>query len=775
MAAKSFTATLSQAQGRTGLCMIFRHPVRSDRNGKLGLRIRRGLGTSDEAEARRLVAQMNEILSEEALWKPSQRSTAAEKYDSRIVAAFFDDLTPPVLDNWALRDRIISLPGPEMGYVRTKLLGTTGSGKTTLLRQFIGTDPETERFPSTSTAKTTTCDIEVVMRDGDFKAAVSFLPKDRIRQFVEDSVTAAIMAKVEGRQMSEVARKFLQDREQRFRLSYMLGSVVTSIVADEDLTEDEDDEPPRPSEISEISAEERQMLQARLHEYLKQIEQLAKTATAELAKELDFNPAKASREERDTFQEMLEEHLTEEPEFQELVDQIMDDCESRFELLSHGAVEWGKDKWPLSWEFTAASENREGFLKAVNRFSSNFAPNFGRLLTPMVEGIRVAGPFKPDWLDSEPPKLVLLDGEGLGHTPASASTISTRITKRFELADTILLVDSASQPMQAAPITVLNSLVASGHESKLAICFTHFDEVKGDNLPNVQTKRDHVLGSLDNAIAAVGKSHGHLAETALKEAVADRTVFLANLQDSLPDNAHGTRKQLRKLLEILKASIKPLEPSDFVPVYDDANLVLLVQQAMEEFREPWRARLKLSSTSSVPPEHWTRVKALSRHISQLGADEYDNLQPVAEFIAQLQAHIARFLASPVYWEPNEPPTEDLINRATAAVRQHVFQQLHSFAHSRLIDAHLRDWSEAFSAHSGRGSTVDRARDIEGIYSEAAPIPTGVAEKNANDFLLQVRRLVGKSIHEGGGRLHSGDYPISANGDQAIGETKTSNQ
>ncbi len=38
------------------------------------------------------------------------------------------------------------------------LLGTTGAGKTTLVRQFLGTDPATERFPSTSTAKTTVAD-----------------------------------------------------------------------------------------------------------------------------------------------------------------------------------------------------------------------------------------------------------------------------------------------------------------------------------------------------------------------------------------------------------------------------------------------------------------------------------------------------------------------------------------------------------------------------------------------------------------------------------------
>lgn len=755
MSGKSFTATLSKSQGRSSLCVIFRHPVRSDRHGKLGLRIRRGLGTTDAAEGLQLVEQLNEILGDETMWKPSQRNVAAAKYDPRIVGAFYDELAPQLLDGWALRDRIIPLPGPEKGYVRTMLLGTTAAGKTTLLRQMIGTDPTTERFPSTSSAKTTTCDIEVVMSDGDFKAVVSFLPKDRVRQLIEDSVSAAVMSRVESRRADEVARKFLQDREQRFRLSYILGTPrKPSAVADEDLTEDESDSE---SDVSELNEEEKQGLWDRLDDYLKQIERLANSAASALADDLSFDHAKASREDRDLFVEMLEEYLAATPEFQELTDQILDDCESRFADIPSGTIEHGKDKWPLFWSLATPPDERAAFIKAVNRFSSNAAANFGQLLTPMVDGIRVAGPFKPDWVADDVPRLVLMDGEGLGHTPASAASLSTRITKRFDLADAILLVDSAQQPMQAAPITVLNNLVASGHEGKLAICFTHFDEVTGPNLPDVHARRDHVLGSLDNAIAAVGKSHGHMAETVLKEAVAERTVFLSSIQERLTEKSGGTKAQFRKLVKIVQSRVKPLEPSDFVPIYDDANLILLVQQAMEEFRDPWRARLKLPSKSAMPPEHWTRIKALSRHISQLGADEYDSLRPVAEFIAYLQGHIARFLAKPMAWDPNEPPTEDLINSATTMVRQQVFQRLHGFAHTRLIDEHVTDWAHAFSAHRGPGSTSSRSRDIDEIYVAAAPIPTGVAEKNANDFLKSLRRLVSEAINAGGGRMETAEH------------------
>jgi hypothetical protein len=41
------------------------------------------------------------------------------------------------------------------------------------------------------------------------------------------------------------------------------------------------------------------------------------------------------------------------------------------------------------------------------------------------------------------------------------------------------------------------------------------------------------------------------------------------------------------------------------------------------------------------------------------------------------------------WDPNEPPSEDLIDQSTAMVRQQVIQWLHAFGHSRLIDLTIR--------------------------------------------------------------------------------------
>src|SRR5262249_31948399 len=99
MTERHYRATLSK--GRSGWCVIFRHPVALAADGKQKLRVRRGLGTRDEAEAARLVSQLSEILSDSTYWNIGARSRAASKFDdSPIVAAFYDHLLPEQRDGW---------------------------------------------------------------------------------------------------------------------------------------------------------------------------------------------------------------------------------------------------------------------------------------------------------------------------------------------------------------------------------------------------------------------------------------------------------------------------------------------------------------------------------------------------------------------------------------------------------------------------------------------------------------------------------------------------
>ncbi|TMC16104.1 MAG: hypothetical protein E6J34_20480, partial [Chloroflexi bacterium] len=193
------------------------------------------------------------------------------------MSAFYDHLTPVEHDFWTLRERSIPLPTTENGYTRVLLIGTTGAGKTTLVRQLLGTDP-LERFPSTSAAKTTTCDLEIVCAEGPFKAVVTFLPKDRVQMYVEECVVAAVLAQVEMRGPQAVLRKLLDHSEQRFRLSYILGDSSSAHQKNDHFSDDEDDEDTNDDTAQDlIPAQERQRNAEDLQRYLLTIQSLAET------------------------------------------------------------------------------------------------------------------------------------------------------------------------------------------------------------------------------------------------------------------------------------------------------------------------------------------------------------------------------------------------------------------------------------------------------------------------------------------------------------------
>lgn len=699
-----------------------------------------------QADAQRLVDHLNVILGDVTFWSPQARSKAESLFDPRIVDAFYDDMMPAAADTWALRNEMIPIPTPEQGYARARFLGTTGAGKTTLVRQIIGTNPSKERFPSTSTAKTTVCDIEIVLTgEPTFKAVVTFFPREQVRMLIEECILAAATASVfETGKMTSTASRLLEHSEQRFRLSYILGNLEEpqEELSDEgDAVSCEADD-----EMLEVTEAERATMSDQIKEYVRRIEALATETASSTERELGVDLKRMERKDLDVFQELFEHQLRQREDFHGLVDEIMDRVEERFTALAPEGFRRDRSDWPLLWQFQ--TNDRAEFIRTINRFSSNYAPNFGKLLTPLVQGLRVSGSFKPDWNRNGECKLVLMDGEGLGHTPDSSASISTTITQRLNEVDAVVLVDNAEQPMQAGPQALLRTLAASGHENKLVVCFTHFDAVKGDNLRNVTAKKQHVFKSFQNAIGGLREVLGRSAENALGQAVVDRVFFVSNIQEPIKDSAKMTLDELQRLVTAIQATIIPPPPTEVKPVYDVANLILCIPQAMAAFREPWRARLRLPSKSNIAPEHWTRIKALSRRFAELGTVEYDTLRPVADFILRLSEHIIVFLASPLRWEPGNA-TEEMKRQVVDEIARRIFADLHELGEQRLFHERVKQWALAYS-HRGASSTHTRAQDIDGIYDFAAPIPGEAANENASHLVSAILATVKKAFAESGG-------------------------
>lgn len=754
MSKETYTASKTRSN-RPGWSIGFRHPLRNDSKGRPGLKMRRGLGTSDEVKAEAMVAEMNAILIDQSWWNASKRNEAELRFSKPVIEAFYDEIQAGREDTEALRESHIRLPAKEDGYSRVLFVGTTGAGKTSLLRQLIGSDPDDDRFPSTAPAKTTIADIEVIQADGGFEAAVTFFTEFQTQANIEECVIDAALAILEGAPTDKVADRFLNHRDQKFRLSYLLGGWRKGDNEQDEMSFDEVGEPKVFDDEGTLTEDERTANQETLEKYLGRINQVVKSVFSCLTDELGVDP-RIVGPDREAAQELIEENFegqfTQEEGFHDLVQDILEDVRSRFDLIKSGELLRRRSGWPELW--LLKSEDRDEFIRQIRWFSSNHWPQFGRLLTPLVDGIRVRGPLFPDFIDSQP-KVAFIDGQGLGHTPDSSASVTTRVTRRFGQVDVILLVDNAQQPMQAAPLSVLRAVSSSGHHAKLAIAFTHFDQIKGQNLPTFTEKRAHVMASVLNALSSLRDVLGVSVVRAIEHGMDSRCFMLGGVDRQfakLPSRAADYMKgQLSELVRFFEAAILPPPSADARPVYDPTGIGFAVQEAVAKFQGPWLARLGRGTYEGFSKEHWSRVKALNRRIAGELDDEYDTLRPVADLVTQLRESLSRFLNTPISWT-REPADEQEEQASIAHIRQMVDASLHDLAVRRLVETHLAEWRGAYDEFRGPGSTRRRATAILGIYDSAAPLPDAVMTSSSVTFLAEIRRLVASAIEVSGGEV-----------------------
>lgn len=737
---KFYTASKSRTQGRDSWSVIFRHPVRVDTSGKVGRRVRRGLATSDVAEADRLVNELNDLLRSPEFWEPSARPTPGPRFDERTLDIFYDGIEATQTDFEAIRNDRVPLPGPDDGYRTVLMLGTTGAGKTTLVRQLLGTDPETERFPSTSTAKTTVADTELIFDPSPmFKAVVTFVGRDEVLDYLAECVSEAALAAFRRADDRELRRRLLDHPNQRFRFSYILGRAGLGSASDDDFDDEDIVESAAPTDDSQQSVDlsgSDEVIESSIATLRDLVTDHESEVRAVLADE-----GGDERVLEELIEETLEETLRRDERFHVVVDALFDEIEKRFELLSVGDLSRNRQGWPVSWSW--ATEERVELVRAVTRFSSNYAPLFGTLLTPLVSGIRVSGPFSPRWSQAAMPRLVIVDGEGLGHTPSSAAALSTSVSRRIETVDAVLLVDNATQPMQAAPVAAMKAVVTSGNASKLLYCFTHFDLVKGDNLPTFSDREAHVRASGENVLKSIGDDLGPFAERVLRQRLERGCFFVGGIDVELDVTKKSGRRSIEQLSMLLESVDRILDRPDSTetrPVFDRVNLVLAVREAARSFHDAWQGRLGIAFSQGNQKEHWTRIKALSRRFAEGFADEYDTLKPVGELKRELDQQIYRMLQQPVRWEGPEP-TEDQKQQVIDELASAISTEITGLSARRLKVERGKAWRDAY-AQAGTGSTFVRARIISSeIYDRAAPIPSVTPSPDQNSFLHEVAAVV----------------------------------
>ncbi|MCL5027664.1 MAG: ABC transporter ATP-binding protein [Bacteroidetes bacterium] len=750
MGNKYYTARKIKPANREGWVIEFRHPLIKDSNGKTGKKIRRGLGTSDEVEAEKLVQQMNLLLGDDSYWHPSSRSKAKDLFNEGIVNAFYDEVDYIIQNYEKLRDKIIPLKSHEEGYSRVLLLGSTGAGKTTLLRQIMGTDPSTEKFPATSTAKTTVFDSEIILSDGTYKGVISFYTEGETRELIKESIKNAVKKYFATKSDKDTLRIFLEDEEQRFRLSYVIGKIkdkkrfnkYESINSSEEKT----------SNDNNVTEEEQKLFEIKISNYLERIKTITESiipfCSSELVKDEILTDDDKIALEQQTF-EYIDSY--EDEDLLSLVDDIIEEIKLRFETLDKANLVTEKFGWPIYWHKETLVRNE--FLNSIRFFSSNSSFLFGKLLTPLVSGMRVQGPFKSE-LVSNIPKLIIIDGEGLGHIPDTTSNLPFETISKFKTSDAIVLVDDAQSPMLAPPYAVIKSTAISGHYQKLFICFTHFDTVKGDNLPSIEDKTDHIYGSVDNLLGKLESELGYEVKKFLVNHLIKSTYFLANLDEKfrLDSKYSFSNDQLIEFMNKLETMIHPTNIVSVKPTYDVSTILFKIKKASERFHNIWKGYL-YGSIPNIKKMHFSQVKALARRLGYGWETGYSDFKPISDFWASFNEQISGFLTSPVSWHPSNPTEEQKLHKIDE-LKQKVSAKIESYAIGNIKNQMLHDWQIAFDGFSGRGSDKPRREKIDSIYNNVIPIISDDLDTITKKFITDMLQIISETIKESDGTLTS---------------------
>jgi hypothetical protein len=407
----------------------------------------------------------------------------------------------------------------------------------------------------------------------------------------------------------------------------------------------------------------------------------------------------------------------------------------------------GQDKtttgWPRLWLRSAPSSKRAEFLAAVRFFSGIDRGHWGKLFTPLVNGIRVAGPFAPTWTDvTEAPRLVLIDTEGLGHKANTMPDVPDYIVSRFPESDAILLVHKGDVPFSFESGKALEAIGGAGQTAKTMMVFSRMDAVKGDNIKGWQAKRDYTFGGVRNVIDhQIAKSLTPDVARFMLAHLERNSFYLGSLQDADPTAA---RAELSALLKRLTSIVPPPAPARAFPSYGSYDLlVLALQKGVEGFRGPWRAYLGLDRHSDLRPLPWQSVKAVGRRYTE-GFDDGYEIRPASNLLNTLTLSIARFLENPVQWEGSPSPEDKrfILDRIKATVSQ----ELARFCPEQLREKPQPQWQEAH-AFRGTGSTFDRKMKIEALYERWVPIPANEADdmQHVQEFIDAVKHLVTAAI------------------------------
>lgn len=687
-------------KGKKGYTVNFRHSVVKDKDGKYGLKVHRGLGTTDPAEAQRLAGELERILSD-SYWADSSKRTEAYGHFSEVVVdAYYDPLegANPVDEDLLNR---IKLPSKEDGYTRQTLVGPSGVGKTSLLRLMAGTGME--KFPATSTGRTTACNLELIMsEDADYEVVVTFMSRYLVEMYVLECIEAALefcvseKCKDLEKKRKDISNRLFSNRDLIFKMSYIIGDLSL-----EDKKPDQLDEEFGEEDIEKAPMDIQQDIEGLLENVNSYIDRLIQIVQGKYKKNVDIGD--------ETFDSAKENDIL------SLRNEIVEEIMARFRLLEGGEKLNTKGRWTNAWYFK--TKDREEFIRTIKRFTGNSWKAWGSLLSPIVKTMRVKGRFKPEFCE-EVPRLVLFDGQGLGHKTAMSS-MPANVIEYFRKSDGIVIVDDAQHPILDNVKMAIRTAIECGYSEKLCFAFTHMDLMEGDNFGNFSDKRHEVWVTLEAYVSGMRRQNQDVLSGTEAAQMMGSCFYFSGL------NSQGATKVSQKygndLINLWKGRLQKSSAVDLVSLsYDMMTLIAHLMEGIKNYRTAWGNKIGYPAKKEETV-HWSKVRALTGRLGYFGEDNYQlELMPLADLGASIRTQLNIYLNRPMKVEPDMAEEDKkiiLIN----AVKSTINGKLQDFVKNEMWDEpdQLQRWKEAYD-YSGKGSAVKRAVKVNEIFEFAAP-------------------------------------------------------
>ena len=704
------------------------HPI--CREGSIGKKIHRSLKVSDEAKARGLQQQMNELLKRAetpTLLPMRSHAIAEQKYARVIIDAFFDCMTPEPVDYLGLREQAMPLPPKKRKkdtVPHVLFLGPTAAGKSRFIQHLLQTTRE--NFPMRGAGRTTVADTESIVDDVDFSAIVTFYAENEIREIVKENILeACAFAYREKEDKAKIASKLLVDSDKRFRFHFIVGEWVQNTESADDEHELEDQEQESDLDADASAAAPWTKLESCVAQVVSMTELALETARRELQP--------GSEQDELVVEEYWLQYIDQD-QLDALTEEILEELEKRL------CDATGQASWPVIYRVAATADKAE-FFRRLRPFYQNNRKLFGALVTPLVQGIRVCGRFAPpSWAATKMSSWVLLDGQGVGHEQGGATkinrTVPPELAKKFSGADLICLVDRSVPAMTGDAPILLENLIARGHQDRLALIFTHFENVAAPDL-DWTGRKAKVLEGLSNAIQAI-VSLPKAQRVLLERTAESKTYFLARLDQ--PDvRLKSIQAEMKRICEHFRRSVGETEIPKFRPLYNEYQIANVLRREIEAYRQDW-------SAAELASYHWKIMEALTNWIGHAYSDGYPkrNLYPGQDLSQRLVAAVSIELESPTDWEPYKPESDDEESRILNAIRSKVGDRIDAYCREALVrDPRTGFWLPAYESIRGPGTKVRRARTVARILEDRAQLPS----EGLGKFTKDIWQIVEETIAE----------------------------